>query len=56
MQSLNIYVSLLKLNFGDLKIAGTGTINLDGSVGAIGGAVQKYTPQIELKLIYILSL
>lgn len=41
MQSLNIYVSLLKLNFGDLKIAGTGTINLDGSVGPIGGAVQK---------------
>ncbi len=41
MQTINIYVSLLKLNFGDLKIAGTGTINLEGSVGKIGGAVQK---------------
>ncbi len=41
MQTLNIYVSLLNLNFGNLKIAGTGTINLDGSVGKIGGEVQK---------------
>ena len=41
MQSLNIYVSLLNLNFGKLKIAGTGTINLAGEVGEIGGAAQK---------------
>lgn len=41
MQTINIYVSLLKLNFGDLKIGGTGTINFDGTVGKIGGAVQK---------------
>lgn len=41
MNSLSIYVSLLKLNIKDVKIAGTGTINLDGSVGKIGGAPQK---------------
>jgi PDZ domain-containing protein len=41
IQSLNIYVSLLNLNFGKLKIAGTGTINLAGEVGEIGGAAQK---------------
>lgn len=41
MQTLNIYASLLKLNFDNLKIAGTGTLNLEGTVGAIGGAVQK---------------
>jgi PDZ domain-containing protein len=41
MQALNIYASLLNLNFGNLKIAGTGTLNLEGKVGAIGGAAQK---------------
>lgn len=41
MQTINIYVSLLKLNFGDLKIAGTGTIDEAGIVGEIGGIVQK---------------
>ena len=41
MQTINIYVSLLNLNLGDLKIGGTGTLNLDGNVEKIGGAVQK---------------
>lgn len=41
MQTLNIYASLLKLNFGELKIGGTGTLDLAGNVGKIGGAVQK---------------
>lgn len=41
MQSINIYASLLKLNFGGLKIGGTGTINFEGAVGKIGGAPQK---------------
>jgi Lon-like protease len=41
IQTLSIYVSLLKLNIGDVKIAGTGTINMDGSVGRIGGIQQK---------------
>lgn len=41
MQTLSIYASLLKLNIGDLKIAGTGTIQMDGIVGPIGGIRQK---------------
>jgi len=41
MQTLSIYASLLKLNISDLKIAGTGTIRIDGSIGRIGGARQK---------------
>ncbi len=41
MQTLSIYASLLKLNIGDLKIAGTGTIQMDGNIGPIGGIRQK---------------
>lgn len=41
MQTLSIYASLLKLNIGDLKIAGTGTIRIDGTIGRIGGPRQK---------------
>ncbi|MDO9628884.1 MAG: S16 family serine protease [Acholeplasmataceae bacterium] len=41
IQTLSIYASLLKLNFGNLKIAGTGTIEIDGTVGRIGGITQK---------------
>ena len=41
MQTLNIYVSLLKLNIKDVKIAGTGTIEMDGSIGKIGGIREK---------------
>lgn len=41
MQTLSIYASLLKLNIGDLKLAGTGTIQMDGNIGPIGGIRQK---------------
>jgi Lon-like protease len=41
IQTLSIYASLLKLNLGSLKIAGTGTIEIDGTVGRIGGITQK---------------
>ncbi|MBU1144183.1 MAG: hypothetical protein KKH92_11155 [Firmicutes bacterium] len=41
IQTLSIYASLLKLNFDDLKIAGTGTIEIDGTIGRIGGITQK---------------
>ncbi len=46
LQTLSIYVSLLKLNIPDVKIAGTGTINSNGDIGRIGGIVQKiYTAE-----------
>ncbi len=41
MQTISLYVSLLNINFGNLKIAGTGTINEAGIVGEIGGITQK---------------
>lgn len=41
IQTLSIYASLLNLNLKDLKIAGTGTMEMDGTVGRIGGIVQK---------------
>jgi PDZ domain-containing protein len=46
LQTLSIYVSLLKLNIPDIKISGTGTINSDGTIGRIGGIRQKiYTAE-----------
>jgi PDZ domain-containing protein len=48
IQTLSIYASLLNLNLKNLKIAGTGTIEIDGSIGKIGGIVQKlYTAEDE---------
>ena len=48
MQTLSIYASLLKLNIGDVKIAGTGTIQMDGNIGPIGGIRQKiYTAKYQ---------
>lgn len=42
MQSLYIYYQLVDTNFEeDLKIAGTGTIDVNGEVGSIGGIKQK---------------
>jgi PDZ domain-containing protein len=41
IQTLSIYASLLNINTEGKKIAGTGTILMDGSVGIIGGARQK---------------
>jgi Lon-like protease len=41
IQTLSIYASLLKLNIGDLKIAGTGTIEMSGKIGRVGGVPQK---------------
>jgi PDZ domain-containing protein len=55
MQTLSIYVSLLKLNIGHAKIAGTGTINSDGSIGKIGGIKQKiYTAADEKVAIFFI--
>lgn len=48
MQTLSIYASLLNLNIGDIKIAGTGTILMSGNIGKIGGIRQKiYTAKQE---------
>ena len=41
VQTLSIYVSLVNINLGTNKIAGTGTIEMSGSVGRIGGITQK---------------
>ncbi len=41
IQTLSIYVSLVNINIGDVKIAGTGTIEMSGDVGRIGGITQK---------------
>ncbi len=41
IQTLSIYTSLLNINIGDTKIAGTGTIEMDGTIGRIGGIRQK---------------
>lgn len=55
LQTLSIYVSLLKLNIPDIKIAGTGTINSDGTVGRIGGIRQKiYTAEFNKVDIFMI--
>lgn len=41
MQTLYVYTKLIGGGRKKLKIAGTGTIELDGTVGTIGGVVQK---------------
>ncbi len=41
MQTLSLYASLLKLNIEGVKIAGTGTIQMGGIIGPIGGIRQK---------------
>ena len=41
IQTLSIYVSLVNINIGQSKIAGTGTIEMSGEVGRIGGITQK---------------
>jgi len=41
IQTLSIYVSLVNINIDDVKIAGTGTIEMTGQVGRIGGIKQK---------------
>lgn len=41
IQTLDIYMKLLNIDLNNLKIAGTGTIELDGSIGEIGGIEQK---------------
>ncbi|MDY0295477.1 MAG: S16 family serine protease [Acholeplasmataceae bacterium] len=50
MQTLSIYASLLKLNIGDIKIAGTGTILMSGNIGKIGGIRQKIYTGINEKV------
>lgn len=41
IQTLDLYMKLLNIDLKDLKIAGTGTIRLDGTIGPIGGIEQK---------------
>lgn len=41
IQTLDIYMKLLNIDLKDLKIAGTGTIEMDGTIGEIGGIEQK---------------
>jgi len=41
LQTLTLYASLVNINIGTDKIAGTGTISVTGSVGRIGGIKQK---------------
>jgi len=41
LQTLSIYVSLVNINIGELKITGTGTMQMSGEVGRIGGITQK---------------
>jgi PDZ domain-containing protein len=41
MQTLSLYASLMKLNIEGVKIAGTGTIQMGGTIGPIGGIRQK---------------
>lgn len=54
IQTLSIYAGLLNINLGDTKIAGTGTIEIDGSIGRIGGITQKlYTAMDENADIFI---
>jgi PDZ domain-containing protein len=47
IQTLSIYASLLKINISGIKIAGTGTINIDGMIGRIGGITQKMYTAID---------
>ena len=49
MQTLSIYTNLVNLNI-NMKIAGTGTVDYDGTVGAIGGAVQKVYTAVDNKI------
>lgn len=41
LQTLTLYASLVNINIGYDKIAGTGTISVSGNVGRIGGIKQK---------------
>jgi Lon-like protease len=41
MQALYITLSLVNINSLQQSIVGTGTINIDGSIGRIGGLEQK---------------
>lgn len=50
LQALSIYVSLLKLNIEKLIFAGTGTIEVSGNVGRIGGIQQKLYTAIDQRV------
>lgn len=52
IQAISLYTSLLKLNTTDIEIAGTGTIDYAGSVGKIGGIVQKIHTANRTKVDY----
>ncbi len=47
MQTISIYVSLLDINISTNVLAGTGTIEADGSIGRIGGLKQKIYTAID---------
>lgn len=56
IQTLSLVASLLKLNLQDLKIAGTGTIEMDANytIGQIGGILQKTHTVIKNKMDYFI--
>ena len=41
MQTINLYLSLINESRSKMEIVGTGVVNLDGTIGQIGGVVQK---------------
>lgn len=51
MQALSIYLRLMNIDL-DLKIAGTGTIGINGDIGKIGGIKQKIYTAIDNNVDY----
>ena len=53
MMTLTIYLSLMHRSY-DLKIVGTGTIQIDGTIGIIGGLNEKYeTVKDDMDIMFI---
>ncbi len=50
IQTLSIYASLLKINIDQHRIAGTGSVSMDGNVGRIGAVRQKIYTGIDQKI------
>ncbi len=50
MQTITLYVSLVNINIGPIKIAGTGTMTMAGNVGRIGGLKEKLAAAHDAKV------
>ena len=50
MQTITLYVSLVNINIGPVKIAGTGTMTMAGNVGRIGGLKEKLAAAHDAKV------